>query len=170
MVAGFFLTFGSVFRNAISMIKRKFSFTFFGTMMFLSGLGLICFCCYVAYDNIYPVIFWTKAPGKIIGTTGHYSADAYYEYEKAIFTDHTGKEREVIAKTSAGESDFSWKASGDVTVYYDPADSSKATIFMWRNFLGILFLPFGMLLVFLGWPVEKVTAVDPSRFFGKSAS
>jgi hypothetical protein len=134
------------------MTDKTFSPGIIELIMLLAGVGLIAFSVYVVYSNLYPVLFWKKATGKITGLVEEWDDGEFYQYEKAIFSDHTGTEREVVSKTSAGLRDYSAPEKGEVWVYYDPEDPSRNMIFMARNFLGVIMLPFGLFLVFMGWP------------------
>lgn len=135
-------------------VKPRHQFSIFGSILLLSGAGLILFSVYVAYKNLYPVLFWDKASGTITGTIQDYdSSGESYVYEKASYRDNSGNQLEVISTTSAGTTEANLPSSGDVVIFYNPENSSEAIIFMWRNFLPvIMLLPFGLLLIFFGWP------------------
>lgn len=136
--------------------RLYYSFSIFGSIMLLSGVGLVCFSLYSLYKNLYPVIFWEKTSGKIMGTEQQYDTSGeFYIFEKASYADKNGNEFEIVSSTSAGTTEGNIPATGEVTVYYNPQNSKEAVIFMWRNFLPIIMLPFGLLLTFLGWPIER---------------
>lgn len=128
--------------------------------LFLPGLGLTVFCVYVFYRNLYPLFFWTKATGDITGNELRFvrsnDGNSYQVFEKATFTDDHGRIVEVVARSSAGsESDaVALEKTGKVTIYYDPRDSRRAMIFLWRDYLPLLMFPFALLLMYLGWPME----------------
>lgn len=142
----------------LSPAKRSrfyFSFSVLGSIMLLSGVALVCFSLYSVCKNLYPVLFWEKTRGKITGTEQQYdSSGEFYVYEKASYKDRTGNRFEIVSSTSAGTTEASLPSSGEVTIYYNPQNSREAVIFMWRNFLPIFMLPFGVLLIFLGWPIQ----------------
>jgi len=81
------------------------------------------------------------------------SGDEWTYYEKAEFVDPTGNRREAMAFSGVGEEEDAHK--GEVTILYDPADPSNATIFKCGDFLIVLFLPFATLLIYLGWPSDE---------------
>lgn len=135
--------------------RLYYSFSFFGSIMLLSGVGLVCFSLYAVYKNLYPVFFWEKTSGKIMGTVQQYdSSGEFYIFEKASYEDKDGHQFEVVSGTSAGTAEGNMPSAGEVTIYYNPKNSKEAVIFMWRNFLPIIMLPFGIFLIFLGWPIE----------------
>ena len=144
-------------RNLTNESRLTYSFSFFGSIMLLSGIGLVCFSLYSLYKNLYPVFFWEKTTGTITGTVEKYdNSGEFYVYEKASYNDKGGNPFEIVSGTSAGTTQGNMPSTGEVTVYYNPRNSQEAVIFMWRNFLPIFMLPFGLLLIFLGWPLEKL--------------
>lgn len=143
-------------RNLANQSGLYYSFSFFGSIMLLSGIGLVCFSLYSVYKNLYPIFFWEKTIGQITGTVQQYdNSGEFYVYEKASFVDKDGNPFEIVSGTSAGTTEGNIPSTGDVTIYYNPRNSREAVIFMWRNFLPVLMLPFGLLLIFLGWPLER---------------
>lgn len=143
-------------RNLPDKARLYYSFSIFGSIMLLSGVGLVCFSLYVLYRNLYPVIFWEKTSGKITGTEQRYdNSGEFYVFEKASYEDNQGHLFEIVSGTSAGTTEANMPSTGEVTIYYNPENSKEAVIFMWRNFLPIIMMPFGLLLIFLGWPIER---------------
>lgn len=143
-------------RNLTNESRLYYTFSFFGSIMLPSGVGLVCFSLYSVYRNLYPVFFWEKTTGMLTGTVQQYdNSGEFYVYEKASYHDKEWKPFEIVSGTSAGTTDGNIPSTGEVTIYYNPRNSQQAMIFMWRNFLPILMLPFGFLLIFLGWPLEK---------------
>ena len=143
-------------RNLTKESRLYYSFSFFGSIMLLSGVGLVCFSLYTVYKNLYPVFFWEKTSGKIIGTVQQYdNSGEFYVYEKASYYDKEGNPFEIVSSTSAGTTEGNIPSTAEVTIYYNLRNSQEAVIFMWRNFLPVLMLPFGLLLIFLGWPLER---------------
>jgi len=142
--------------NPGNKARLYYSFSVFGSIMLLSGVGLVCFSLYAVYKNLYPVFFWEKTRGKILGTVQQYdSSGEFYVFEKASYEDKSGNQFEVVSSTSAGTTEADMPSTGEVTIYYNPKNSKEAVIFMSRNFLPIIMLPFGILLIFLGWPLES---------------
>ncbi len=144
--------------NRVNKVKKYYSFTIFGSVMLLSGVGLAIFSLHVVYKNLHPMLFWEKTSGKIIDTIQEYDNDGeFYVFEKASYIDKAGNQFEVVSKTSAGTTEANLPSKGEVTVYYNPENSKDAIITMWRNFLPVIMFPFGLLLIFFGWPwVEKM--------------
>ena len=112
------------------------------------------FSVYTFLSVIYTQISWTKTLGSISGTVIKHDQDGDYVYEKATFTDADGKQIETVSRTSAGAVDANLQREGTVTIYYNPENSSEAEIFSWGLYLPVLMLPFGLLLIYLGWPHE----------------
>jgi hypothetical protein len=137
--------------------KRNHQFSIFGSLVLLSGAGLIIFSVYFAYRNLFPLFFWEKTSGRITGTMEEYdSSGESYVYERATYTDKNGNQFEVAATTSAGTSEANLPSSGNVIIFYNPENSAEALIFMWRNLLPvIILLPFGLVLVLFAWPAKK---------------
>ena len=122
----------------------------------LPGLGLVVFSIYTFVSVLLKQLTWTKTEGTISGSVIQSDSDGDYVYEKAVFTDASGKSIEVISKTSAGSTEANWKREGQVTIYYNPNNSSNADLFSWGQYLPIFFLPFGLLLMYLGWPHREM--------------
>ncbi|HYG04225.1 MAG TPA: DUF3592 domain-containing protein [Chryseosolibacter sp.] len=126
-------------------------------MIWLPGAGLVFFSVYIFTTVLYKQIAWARTEGQISGVvieSDHVGKD--YVYEKAIFTDATGQQIEIVSKYSAGSTEANLKREGSVTIYYNPENSADADIFSWGHYLPVLFLPFGMLLLYLGWPSRDV--------------
>jgi hypothetical protein len=121
--------------------------------LWLPGVALAILSSYYVLTRLHKAIFWHSAKGTITGVVVEESGDDWTYYEKAEFVDPTGKRLEAIAFSGVGaEEDAS---TGEVTVLYDPANPSNATIFKLRDFLIGVFLPFAALLIYLGWPFSK---------------
>lgn len=121
-------------------------------LLFLPGVVLICFCVYFLSTGIYQLAAWNKTSGVITEVVNIGTVENSF-HEKATFVDDRGKSLEVIALSGFLNEEDTFE--GTVTIVYDPANSANARIVFLRDYLLLLFLPFGALLVFLGWPFEK---------------
>lgn len=123
-------------------------------LMWLPGVGLALLSSYTVLTRLHKVIYWQSAKGTITGVVVEESGDDWTFYEKAEFVDPNGKTLEAIAFSGVGaEEDV---PTGEVTILYDPADPSNATIFKLGDFLIVVMLPFAAFLIFIGWPFTKV--------------
>lgn len=122
-------------------------------LLWLPGVGLALLSSYYVLTRLHKAITWHSTKGTITGVVEEESGDEWTYYEKAEFVDATGKRLEAIAFSGVGEKEDA--RTGEVTVLYDPSDSSNATIFKLGDFLIVVFLPFAALLIYLGWPFSK---------------
>ena len=138
-------------------IKPRYKFHAVALFFFLPGAGLIVFCGFIMHRNLLPILTWTRTTGQITGFEERLMEDDvdYYIFEKATFTDLHGNKNEVFALSSAGAVGANLPAVGEVTIFYDANNPAKAQIFFWRDYLPLVVLPFGVLLAYLGWPIEK---------------
>ncbi|MFZ1807312.1 MAG: DUF3592 domain-containing protein [Cyclobacteriaceae bacterium] len=121
--------------------------------LWLPGVGLALLSSYYVLIRLHKVIYWQSTKGTITGVVTEELGDEWTYYEKAEFVDPTGKTIEAIAFSGVGERED--VPSGEVTILYDPADPSHATIFKLGDFIIAVFLPFAALLIYLGWPFSE---------------
>lgn len=79
--------------------------------------------------------------------------DDYSVHEKAVFTGPQGQEIEVVAMSGTDSEESTYK--GKVTIFYNREDPSQAAIFLFRDLLMGVMIPFGLLLIVIGWPLER---------------
>jgi hypothetical protein len=131
----------------------RFTGGWFQILLFLTGVALGLLSSYYLFRGVYRMVGWSWTTGIITGTVFVETSEDYAIHEKAQFVDPAGDTIEVISFAGVTHEDDA--RTGEVTILYNPKNTREATILQFRDFLIVLFLPFALLLVFLGWPFES---------------
>lgn len=122
--------------------------------LFLPGLLLVLGGIYYLAQMIQPLMIWNTSTGMVIalidGGTDEETYFVRYKYE-----DETGHKFEATTPNAVGAEDL--EVNEEITIYYKPEDPSNSipAFLMLSYFLISLFIPFGMLLMWLGSPFNR---------------
>ena len=117
-------------------------------------------CSTYMYTGLYRLAVWETTNGTIVGVVIKESTDDFAFHEKARFTDPSGNTIDVISFTGVDLEEDA--RTGDVTILYNPSDPIEAVILQGRDYLILLFIPFTILLMYLGWPFTELKATKPT--------
>jgi hypothetical protein len=139
----------------------RFNGSWFVTVfVFIPGACLALLSSYYLFTGLYHLIEWNSTTGTITGVVVKESIDDFAYHEKAVFIDTTGKTIEVIALSGVDEREDA--RDGEVSILFNPKNTSQAIILLWRDYLILLFFPFAALLMILGWPFERKSVTATS--------
>ncbi|MGE0771377.1 MAG: DUF3592 domain-containing protein [Cyclobacteriaceae bacterium] len=130
----------------------RFSGNWLTLLLFIVGLGITVLSSFYMLRPLYRYIFWEKTEGTIVGVVLKETDDDYSFHEKAVFTGPKGQEIEVVAMSGTDNEESTY--AGQVTIFYNPEDPSQASIFLFRDLLIGVMIPFGLLLIVIGWPLK----------------
>jgi hypothetical protein len=120
------------------------------TFLFIVGIALGLFSAYYAVNGIYRLVAWSWTKGVITGTEVRQGIDDISIHEKAEFVDPRGDTIQVVAFSGVTYEEDA--RTGEVTILYNPKNSHEAIILQFRDYLVVFFLPFALLLIWIGWP------------------
>lgn len=118
------------------------------------GIGLVIASIYIPISYLHKQLFWTETEAVIDGQVERGSGEIQV-FCLMNFTDAQGLVYHIEANTENTFMDG--KDSNHVRIYYDPFNPNNFELVNPGRYLLILFLPFGLLCVYLGWP-ENVTS------------
>jgi len=122
--------------------------------LFVPGIFLVVLSTYFA-GLAYTVLVWKSTSGRIIDFVPSESGDGDTYYYRFTFITREGKAMTVLSDKAYG---IETAEEGEaITVYYDPQDPGRAipASFMISWLILLVFFPFGLLLMWLGWPFSK---------------
>lgn len=121
-------------------------------MFLIPGLLLIVASISIPIHFLYKQIFWTHTEGLIGDPIETYTSDVGLFYS-VTFTDAKG---EILKVQADLEEDYQEGAdSNHVQLLYNPDNPEDFELVNYGRYLVFIFLPFGILLMYLGWP-EKI--------------
>lgn len=119
----------------------------------IPGIGLVVASIYIPLSYLHKQLFWTETEAIIQGQQERGGIEPKV-YCLMQFTDSKGTVYNIEANI---EDTFTeGKTSNHVRIYYNPKTPGEFELINPGRYLLILFLPFGFLCVYFGWP-EKVT-------------
>lgn len=128
----------------------RFTGNWLTIFLFIVGIALALFSTYYAVNGIYRIVAWSWTRGVVTGTVMEDGIDDIIIHEKAEFVDPAGDTIQVISFSGVTHEEDA--RTGEVIILYNPENSREAIILQFRDYLVVFFLPFALLLVWIGWP------------------
>jgi hypothetical protein len=135
--------------------QKSHSFNPYLLLVLIPGLLLTGYSGYTFSVSIYHLLFWERTSGVILEFKSDEKSDVDVCYVKIKFTPINQKELEVITDKSVGIEGMA--INDEVTVFYNPDNPARfqPSFLMMSYFLVSLFFPFGLFLIYVGWPFEE---------------
>lgn len=121
-------------------------------IFFIPGLLLSVTCIYVPISFLYKQIFWTHTEGLIGDRIENYTPNGI------IFHSITYQDAQGIMRNVQADLDDDYQEGADsnhVQLLYNPANPEDFELVNYGRYLIFVFLPFGLFLMYVGWP-EKI--------------
>jgi hypothetical protein len=120
----------------------------------LPGIGLVIASVLVPLNYLYKQLYWTPTEAVI---TGHELTAQGPDAQLLTLMDFTDEHGVIhhIGEDEERETFFNGADSLHVRVYYDPLNPADYELINPFRYVVLIFLPFGLLLCYLGWPLEK---------------
>lgn len=124
----------------------------------IPGIGLLLVTVYVPLSYLHKQMFWTATEALIVDRTSKEVGGEVSLYLHLEFTDSNGSLHRVIDGTENSyiegrDPDYAW-------IYYDPANPGDFALVNHFRYMLIIFIPFALFLVYLGWPHKDTEDVD----------
>lgn len=119
----------------------------------IPGIILVITSIYVPLSYLNKQIFWTEADALITDRVEEMAGSEVQLVYHMEFVDHQGALHHI--KPNTDDTFMEGKDSNHVRIYYDPTSPSNFELVNPGRYMLVLFLPFGLLLLYLGWP-EKI--------------
>ena len=129
-------------------------FHLFQLWFLIPGVILVVTSVYVPLSYFHKQLFWTATEALIKERRVEEKPgqpEVFYQME---FTDERGEKYQVL-----GDYDDSFTTGVDddhVRIYYDPASPQNYELVNHGRYMLILFIPFSLLLLYLGWPHKEM--------------
>ena len=123
--------------------------------IFLPGVFMAVLPVYLFGKIVYSLVMWDTAKGVVTEFVDDPPSDQDTYFVKFSFTGTNGKQ--YIAQT-ANTVGIEYREIGEeIRVFYDPENPANAHpgFLLLSYALTTLFIPFGLLLIYLGWPFHS---------------
>lgn len=122
----------------------------YSLLFLVPGIALTLISAYIPLSYLHKQIFWTETEAVIMERVEHIVGGEAEVLYRMHYSDEAGVARQIEVDI---ENNFSEGRDSDHAVLlYDPADSANFELVNPGRYLLILFLPFGLLLSYLGLP------------------
>lgn len=130
-------------------------FNSYQLLFLIPGIALVAASLYIPLSYLHKQLFWTETEALITERVGRNEGA---EVEVIYLMDFTDKQGIVHHIQAGVENTFiEGRDSEHIRIYYDHSNPADYELFNPGNYLLILFLPFGLLCSYLGWP-EKASS------------
>jgi hypothetical protein len=124
----------------------------------IPGVALVAVSVLIPLNYLYAQLHWTPTQATITGTVLNNNGPEVERLTLMDFTDHEGVIHHISEEDDDEESESPATGGAEnqyVRIYYDPLNPTDYVLTNSGRYLIVLFLPFGLLLCYLGWPLEK---------------
>lgn len=119
----------------------------------IPGTILLVTSIYVPISYLNKSIFWTETEALIIERVEENTRSGVELVYYMEFSDHQGRVHKI--KPNTDDTFIEGKDANHVLIFYEPTHPANFELVNPGRYMLILFLPFAMLLLYLGWP-EKI--------------
>jgi hypothetical protein len=134
-------------------------FQAFQLWFLIPGVILTLTSVHVPVSYFHKQLFWNEAEALLGDRVERESGGVSEVLFKMEFVDEKGMKQHIL--TDLEDTYTEGKDSQHIRIYYDPANPEDHELVNHGRYLLILFLPFGLLCCYLGWP-EKTEKRDRS--------
>jgi hypothetical protein len=125
-------------------------FHLFQLWFLLPGVALVVASVYIPLSYLHKQIFWTETEALTNNRVERDDGMGGLVYYSMTFADEGGTTHYI--DPNSDDTFMEGKDSNHVRIYYDPSNPEAYELVNHGRYLLILFLPFALLLCYLGWP------------------
>lgn len=122
-------------------------------LFLIPGIGLVLLSAYLPLNYLHKQLFWTKTEAMITEHAYREKRGESYLYIKMEFADRRGKIYYI--EPNVDDTFTEGSDSQHILIFYDPSNPEDFELVNPGHYLIVFFLPFGLLLTYLGLPAKE---------------